>query len=432
MITDSAAGVRPYISIVLTGRNDAYGGDFVARFLTTLQFNARELSARGIPHEFVLTEWAPPTAVPLLADLVELHCPPSVVTVFRSLIVDPAYHAATVLNPRLEYQEFLAKNVGVRRSRGEYLITSNCDVFLGRHILQRLQRRELEPGVVYRASRWDIQPVTSGAVDWAYLDDPVNLVRPPKVLEPPFFRGAAGDFIGLDRDTFLRVGGFNEVYRLARIGIDGNFLIHAISSGLTITDIGGPVYHLDHAGSYRSARPEYAGREHEAPYGDERWPADSVVYRNGPRWGLLGAPERQISPTRTLLEFSWDAVPPLVDLAGILAPRRLPGGVPWTDGVGGEPGDESPAIATAADAAAVQARALEALDGFNSEPLRGAVASTLDSYRRILRDLRALARRARRSIQGAPVVLADVQDFARRHRRNADKIATRRRGRPPA
>ncbi len=48
---------RPYLSIVLTGRNDGYGGDFVTRFLATLQVNHRELTARGVSHEIVLVEW---------------------------------------------------------------------------------------------------------------------------------------------------------------------------------------------------------------------------------------------------------------------------------------------------------------------------------------------------------------------------------------
>ena len=60
-----------FLSVVLTGRNDDYGGDFRERFFRTLRFNHRELTARGIAHEFVLTEWAPDPARPLLVDLVK-------------------------------------------------------------------------------------------------------------------------------------------------------------------------------------------------------------------------------------------------------------------------------------------------------------------------------------------------------------------------
>ena len=322
-MTTVAEQHAPYISVVITGRNDGYGGDFVTRFLATLQFNHRELSARAIPHEFVLVEWAPPAGAPLLADVLAERCASAVTESVRTVIVDAAYHEAMTQNPRLAYHEFLAKNAGIRRSRGEYVLTTNCDVIFGRQVLARLQHRDLEAGVVYRAARWDLkEAVDVDRLDWNGLEDPANLARPGKQLRPPYFRGSTGDFILLDREGFRHVHGFNEVYRVAKIGIDFNFLVQARSSGLSIVDIGGPVYHVDHEGSYQTARVTYAGREADAPYGDVRWPFESVVYRNPPTWGLSDAPERAAGPRRTYLDFSWSAVPPLVDLAGVVLPMR--------------------------------------------------------------------------------------------------------------
>ena len=83
--------------------------------------------------------------------------------------------------------------------------------------------------------------------------------------------GGTGDFLLLDRETFHELRGFNEVYRRARMGIDANFVVKAFAEGVDIVDLGGPVYHVSHAGSYRASRDEYAGREAEAPWGDPRW-----------------------------------------------------------------------------------------------------------------------------------------------------------------
>jgi hypothetical protein len=316
--------MTPFVSIVLTGRNDGYGGDFVKRFLATLSFNHRELQSRGIPHEFVLVEWAPPAGKPLLADLVDERCPGSTAAALHSVVVDAAYHEAMVQNPRLAYLEFPAKNVGLRRARGEYSLTTNCDVLFSRHVLDRLARRELETGIVYRAPRWDLaETIDLDRVEWHTLEDEARLVR-RKQLRPPYFRGGTGDFILLDTATFHRLRGFNEVYRVARIGIDANFLVHALSSGARIVDIGGPVYHVNHEGSYLTTRQQYAGREWEAPYGDDRWHYDSVVYRNRAAWGLADAPERRVSARRVVLDFAWGAVPPLVDLAAVVLPASLP------------------------------------------------------------------------------------------------------------
>ena len=46
--------MTPFLSIVVTGRNDGYGGDFNGRFLRTLAFNHDRLREHGVEHEFVI------------------------------------------------------------------------------------------------------------------------------------------------------------------------------------------------------------------------------------------------------------------------------------------------------------------------------------------------------------------------------------------
>jgi len=130
--------------------------------------------------------------------------------------------------------------------------------------------------------------------------------------------GATGDFVLLDRETFHEMRGFNEVYRLARLGIDRNFLTKAFAIGLEIADVGGPVYHINHQGSHRSERQETRSAEEDASRGYKRWHARGVVYENPPTWGLADAPAHELAPGRWFLDFSWKAVPPLVDLRRIL------------------------------------------------------------------------------------------------------------------
>ncbi len=100
----------------------------------------------------------------------------------------------------------------------------------------------------------------------------------------------------------------------------------ALSSGLRIADIGGPVYHENHEGSYRLNPTAYAGRETEAPWGDRRWHSGGVSYVNPPTWGLSEAPVREIDERVWYLDFSWAAMPPLVDLTRIVLPVARPGG----------------------------------------------------------------------------------------------------------
>ena len=316
---------EPFLSIVLTGRNDGYGGDFVARLARALRFNQRQLAVHAVSYETVFVEWAPPADRPRLSEVLFAVAPELERQAFAWYVVDPAYQTILSLNPRLEYLEFLAKNVGVRRARGRFVLTSNCDVFLGRRVLEAIQAGQLRPRVVYRAPRHDLKPLVTPEIDWTLLEDPNSLAGPAHVLKPPYMGSATGDFAMLDRESFHEVRGFNEVYRVARIGIDRNFLVKALSSGFTIADIGGPVYHENHEGSYRLNPSAYSGREAEAPWGDRRWHSGGVSYVNPPTWGLGLAPARAMANGTIHLDVSWEAIPPLVDLRGVVVPAARRG-----------------------------------------------------------------------------------------------------------
>lgn len=274
----------------------------------------------------MFVEWAPPSDAPLLFERVASEMPSFDRRVCSWYVVNPAYQAVLSLNPRLEYLEFPAKNVGVRRASGRFILTSNCDVFLGRRVLDTLERGTLEPRVLYRAPRHDLN--LSGdrsQVSWEVLEDPGNLAGPAHVLKPPYMGSGTGDFVLLARESFHEIRGFNEVYRVARIGIDRNVIVKALASGFQIRDIGGPVYHENHEGSYRLNPKAYEGRENEAPWGDRRWHSSGVSYINPPAWGLAKAPSKPIGERCSYLDFSWDAVPPLVDLRRIVVPAARTG-----------------------------------------------------------------------------------------------------------
>jgi hypothetical protein len=313
----------PYLSIVVTGRNDDFGGDFNGRFFRALQFNREQLLMAGVAHEFVFVEWRPIPRQPYLATLLRDEFSDVEGSRLRSYVVDPAYHEAFSLNPRVQFQEFVAKNVGVRRARGTFVLTTNTDIYLGRGVITRLAERGIEPGILYRAARHDLKANSDVSwMDWDLLEDERNWEVVNRI-SPPLFTNASGDFLLLDRETYHRLRGFNEVYRAAKIHIDGNFCVKAFSSGVPLVDVGSPVYHVGrgtlhaHVGSYRH-------RPGEAPWGDIRWNS-AVIYVNRPEWGLGSAPERGLDERTIALDFDWRAVGPMVELGRVVLPaaRRM-------------------------------------------------------------------------------------------------------------
>lgn len=308
----------PFLSIVLTGRNDSYGGDFNERFFRTLAFNTTKLAEQGIDFEVVFIEWSPVPRQPELSDLLAAEFPDLAATSLICYVVDPRYQDVLSLNPSVKYLEYFAKNVGIRRATGRFVLSTNTDVFLGKRVVDVLAAGTIETGTVYRAPRLDLKlGIDQSRITWDVLDDERNHVRSSS-LEPPLYSGAAGDFILLDRESFFAVRGFNEVYRLARVGVDYGFLVKAYGNGLRIADIGGPVYHVDHIGSHRISRALFRDRDAEAPWGDRRWHAHTSSYNNPEGWGLAAAREVEIGPRKFRIDFDWSTVPPLVELRRIV------------------------------------------------------------------------------------------------------------------
>lgn len=312
----------PFLSIVVTGRHDNWGGDFNERFFTALRFNHARLAERGVAFEVVMVEWNPVEDRPRLAELVAREFPDLAPGILRRIVVAPEYHAALTQNPRIPYLEYVAKNVGIRRAAAPFVLASNTDILLGRHVVDAIAERRLRSGALYRAPRYDIKlGADQSRIGWDALEDVANHIRRP-TLSPPLYAGGSGDFALADRETFHALRGYNEVYRAAKHGLDHNLLVKAHGAGVPIEDIGGPVYHINHVGSYRISKALYRDNPKDAPWGDSRWHSRHVVYSNPDGWGLSGAPERTLPDGTTLLAFDWRAVPPLVELRRIVLPIR--------------------------------------------------------------------------------------------------------------
>ncbi len=227
------------LEIVVTGRADDHGGpEFFERLVAAASHNHALLERAGIPHSFTLVEWNPIPGRRSLASEVAERLP----FWTRAYVVDPAWHAAISTNPRLQFMEFFAKNVAVRRSTADAILTTNSDVFLSEAVVARLAAAPVEDEHVYRAVRHDVDRHcawrgTDDAAREAVLADPRHHVRVNQ-LTAPEFSNAAGDFLLLTAATWRRLRGFNETVRYAKIHKDGQFCHRAWIEGLIFETLG--------------------------------------------------------------------------------------------------------------------------------------------------------------------------------------------------
>lgn len=278
--------MAPLLSIVLVGRNDDFGGDFNGRMFAAAEFNHRNLEAAGITHEYVLVEWNPLPGKPYLATLVGDKLP----WWHSRYVVDPKWHERLSVNPKLVFMEFFAKNVGIQRARGRFVLSTNTDIWLSREVLRALPR--LREGILYRCARVDLKrEVGYASMTHEILEHPESFLR-TNVLSPGYYSNASGDFLLLDAGTYRVLRGFNEVFRDAKIHKDSNFCVHARHRGVPV-EVLGQIYHLDHESSWNNVMQTYLDNPAESHVGRPDWNWESS-YENAPEWGLADAVEETL------------------------------------------------------------------------------------------------------------------------------------------
>jgi hypothetical protein len=146
---------EPYISVVVAARNDNHGGNMLGRMRAFLDSWMVQSERHGLPSEIVLVEWNPPASSPRLIDALRLPEQPGSCAV-RFVEVPPELHAALPNSAAIPLHQMIAKNAGIRRSRGRFVLATNLDVVFSPELMQFLAQRRLERGVLYRMDRYDV------------------------------------------------------------------------------------------------------------------------------------------------------------------------------------------------------------------------------------------------------------------------------------
>ncbi len=146
---------QPYLSIVVTARNDDHGGNLLGRMQIFVSGWIAQARRYQLPSELVIVEWNPLPGRPSLREALRWpdDCDPCQV---RFIEVSAELHGRYAHAEALPLYQMIAKNVGLRRARGEFLLATNIDILFSDELMALLARRELKRGRMYRIDRHDV------------------------------------------------------------------------------------------------------------------------------------------------------------------------------------------------------------------------------------------------------------------------------------
>jgi hypothetical protein len=153
-VRDIIEARQPYLSVVMTTRNDDHGGDPLKRLQAFLATFAAQCRRSGLDAEVVVVEWNPPADRPRVADVCRV--PADAPFAVRFIEVPGDVHRRLKYADVLPLFQMIAKNVGIRRARGRFILATNIDIILSNELVERLAAKDLRPGELYRVDRHDI------------------------------------------------------------------------------------------------------------------------------------------------------------------------------------------------------------------------------------------------------------------------------------
>jgi hypothetical protein len=280
---------KPYISFVAVARNDNYGGDFLGRINTFVRNLVGLCDLYKLDSELVIVEWNPPSDRAPLIEAIYWPRPVRYCDV-RIVQVPSEMHRRLPNSDKMPVFEYIGKNVGVRRARGEYVLVTNPDLLFSRGLIERLAKMNLKAGRYYRTARYDVKsPVPMElsldeqlqycrhniikrcsywySPQWTFRArfNPYRLARAlagyvkwqiwNRSLVNPY-SNAAGDFFLMHASHWKDLRGYPEL--ATHSFIDSYLAYMAHSSGQKLRIIRGRdvfLYHQDHSRKEHASRP---------------------------------------------------------------------------------------------------------------------------------------------------------------------------------
>ncbi|HOT90770.1 MAG TPA: hypothetical protein PLJ78_04415 [Anaerolineae bacterium] len=314
--------MTPYLSFVVAARNDNYGGNFLHRMQVFVNALLSLWDKHGLNAELVIVEWNPPKDRSRLEDaLAWPKClKPGTV---RIVEVPSDIHYRFPNSDRMPMFEYIAKNVGIRRAKGEYVLATNPDLLYSEALVRFLASRRLAKDCFYRIDRYDV--VESVPLDLppeeqlrfcgrhvikvATIDGTVPIQKfpyrvrrlvhsllssPRKILvraekpspsEPRLHTNASGDFFLMARQHWHEVRGYPELK--SHSFIDGYACFLATALGLQQVVLKTPlrIYHQEHDRSEHTKRP-LTNYQQYLEHGKRMLEPGRLEVLNGEDWGL--------------------------------------------------------------------------------------------------------------------------------------------------
>lgn len=298
------------LSIVLGGRDDNYGENFIERLHQALSTNLKLLDESNLEYEMIVVDYNPVDENYLHENSLLKECLSH--KKVKNIVVDNSVLLEENLSPKT-YYEYFAKNAGIRVSSGEFIFVTNSDILLTKDLISKIQEElsnEDKDNYFYRVRyRGDISlgdnpssspriipngdlltgPLSGWGDPEQVLDLYENLKYHNLLGQDPVLGLWSGDASMFSKKVMEVITGYNEETEghrtsLHQSNMDGEILWCCLDNGIQLRLIDAPYYHI-----YHGPRPN---RDSTFTRGK---------YKNKPDWGYVNYNKVDINSNTVLI-----------------------------------------------------------------------------------------------------------------------------------
>lgn len=281
----------PYLSLVLTGRNDNYGGDFRLRLQRCIANTHGLLTKHQISAEIIFVNYNPVLENPPIELFIDWPERNQFVDVRIITVPHEVHKELAAVEPRknVPVMEYLGKNAGIRRARGAFILSMNPDIILPEALVAKL--RQLDSENYYRVDRVDF----SGDLDAQHrferiylkgndyeltelseitqlrkqnnwlnrwrafspkLETVLNFISSPvyyNTAEYTYHCNVSGDFMLMHRNSWFKLNGHHENRPIA-LHVDALTVVQVAMLGLNEVVFDEVIFHQAHDSRYTATR----------------------------------------------------------------------------------------------------------------------------------------------------------------------------------
>jgi hypothetical protein len=199
-----------YLSIVVASRNDSHGGDVLTRMRLFVSGLLEQTRQYRLPVELIFVEWNPPADRQRLHEVLPKPTADDFLTL-RYTAVPESVHQRFRLARDIPLFQMIAKNVGIRRARGSFILCTNIDLLFSDALFHVLAEKSLRRDTYYRANRCDVPDTIDPA--WSFSQQLLwceqNIIR--RQGRDPQYSNINLELVGLHEKSVIKKWIFDKM-----------------------------------------------------------------------------------------------------------------------------------------------------------------------------------------------------------------------------